>query len=481
MKKDKMKKDKKLKLSVAIICKNEKDCIERLLKSVVGADEIIICDTGSTDNTIEIAKKYTDKIYTDYKWEDSFCKARNYVLSKATGDWILSIDCDEWLMPDGIARIRKAIKIADENNQRTINVIMEANIVGDEFYFPRLFKRCKEVYWCGAIHNYLSITDNNKSDIRIIYSYSNAHDNDPDRALRILKREVKNNPKLIRETFYLAREYWYRKDYITASFWYREYIARAYWEPEWAEGYLMLSRCLWELDKNSEAKDACLQALKINAGYQEAIEFMADLCGKNNRAQWLLYANLAKNENLLTLRGKKEKDSKYYNNLFSNDSNMSRYYHLYNEISKLCFDEKVLDVGCGTATLQSFIKNYSGVDFAEEAVKIANNKNVKIGDAYNLEIYKGDYQTYIFTEVLEHLDDEKILSLVPKGKRVICSIPSFDDEAHLRTYTEKIVRVRFERFLKISNIIRFNWHEGEWHKGEKETEDYILLIDSVKI
>ena len=80
-----------------MIVKNENLVLENCLNSVKDlVDEIIIVDTGSTDNTKEIAKKYTDKIY-DFKWVDDFSKARNYSFSKATKDYILWLDADDYL------------------------------------------------------------------------------------------------------------------------------------------------------------------------------------------------------------------------------------------------------------------------------------------------------------------------------------------------------------------------------------------------
>jgi len=55
----------KLKLSVAIICKNEESRIKRCLESVLWADEIVVVDSGSTDKTLDIVAKYTDKIYVN--------------------------------------------------------------------------------------------------------------------------------------------------------------------------------------------------------------------------------------------------------------------------------------------------------------------------------------------------------------------------------------------------------------------------------
>lgn len=86
-----------LPISVCMIAKNEEQHIEECLKRLYPYHyEIVFVDTGSTDRTVEIASKYTDKIY-HFDWIDDFSAARNYALSQACNDWILSIDCDEYL------------------------------------------------------------------------------------------------------------------------------------------------------------------------------------------------------------------------------------------------------------------------------------------------------------------------------------------------------------------------------------------------
>lgn len=82
-------------LSVCIITKNEESNIKSCLDSIKDiADEIIILDSFSTDNTISIAQKYTSKIYSK-KWIDDYSFSRNFTISKAKGEWILIIDADE--------------------------------------------------------------------------------------------------------------------------------------------------------------------------------------------------------------------------------------------------------------------------------------------------------------------------------------------------------------------------------------------------
>ncbi len=84
-------------ISVCIITKNEEKNLDRCLSCIKDYPfEIIVADTGSTDNTVEIAKKYTDKVY-HFDWINDFSAARNFSISKATNDWILVLDADEFV------------------------------------------------------------------------------------------------------------------------------------------------------------------------------------------------------------------------------------------------------------------------------------------------------------------------------------------------------------------------------------------------
>jgi len=94
-------------LAISMIVKNESGCIEACLNSVKGADEIVIVDTGSTDDTIEICKRYTKKVYSD-PWKDDFAYSRNVSLRKCKSDFILIIDADE-VLTTPIGRISKTI------------------------------------------------------------------------------------------------------------------------------------------------------------------------------------------------------------------------------------------------------------------------------------------------------------------------------------------------------------------------------------
>ncbi|MGZ5575837.1 MAG: glycosyltransferase family 2 protein [Methylobacter sp.] len=95
-------------LSVIIITKNEASHIGRCLESVSWADEIIVLDSGSQDDTVSICHQYTDKVYeTDWL---GFGIQKQRALDKARGDWVLSIDADEMVTPELRMEIEQALQ-----------------------------------------------------------------------------------------------------------------------------------------------------------------------------------------------------------------------------------------------------------------------------------------------------------------------------------------------------------------------------------
>ena len=103
----------KVPVSVVVITRNEERNIEDCLKSVSWADEIIIVDDGSTDRTIDLAKKYTDKIFS--RRMDVEGRHRNYAYSLAKNDWVLSLDADERVSPELREELRELFKAPIEH------------------------------------------------------------------------------------------------------------------------------------------------------------------------------------------------------------------------------------------------------------------------------------------------------------------------------------------------------------------------------
>lgn len=91
-------------LSVSMIVKNESKNLAEALWFAPFSDEIIVVDTGSNDNTKEIAARFTSKVY-DFEWIDDFSAARNFAMSKAAQSYQLWVDADDRISPENQARI----------------------------------------------------------------------------------------------------------------------------------------------------------------------------------------------------------------------------------------------------------------------------------------------------------------------------------------------------------------------------------------
>lgn len=109
----------KMKLSVTIITLNESHNIERCLQSVSFAQELIVVDSGSTDNTVALAQKYGAKVYQHpFK---SYGDQKNYAASLTSGDWILNLDADEEVSAELKENILKVIVDPQAPTLFTIN------------------------------------------------------------------------------------------------------------------------------------------------------------------------------------------------------------------------------------------------------------------------------------------------------------------------------------------------------------------------
>ncbi len=95
-------------LSVAIVAKNESHNIVKTLSSVTWADEIVVIDSGSTDNTVEIAKSYGATVYHE-SWK-GYGPQVNSALDKCAGPWILNLDADEVVTPELAAEVQSLLR-----------------------------------------------------------------------------------------------------------------------------------------------------------------------------------------------------------------------------------------------------------------------------------------------------------------------------------------------------------------------------------
>lgn len=152
----------KLNLSVTIITLNEEKDLPQALESAIKiADEIILVDSGSTDNTLKIAEKYSCKIFT--RKFDTYANQKNFAASKTSGDWILSLDADEEISSELVVEIKTAIKTSDFSGY---SIPRKNFILGKEIRYTRwqseldrhiwLWKKDKGT-WVGDVHEELVV------------------------------------------------------------------------------------------------------------------------------------------------------------------------------------------------------------------------------------------------------------------------------------------------------------------------------------
>lgn len=139
--------DNKIKISAMVNTYNEGKYIRECLEHLKWVDEIVVVDMYSTDNTIKIVQEYTDKIYF-HKREMSALYARNFGISKTTGEWILVIDPDE-IVPETLAQKILQLINSDWSNEYVACAFPYKEIIFNKWlkytypveWHPRLFKR----------------------------------------------------------------------------------------------------------------------------------------------------------------------------------------------------------------------------------------------------------------------------------------------------------------------------------------------------
>lgn len=308
-----------MKISVSMIVKNEQDMLPKCLKSIQQCDEIVVVDTGSTDNTIQIAKDAGAKVYTDYKWADNFSEARNVSKSKCTGDWLLIIDADE-ILETSMPIIRELIGQKWMNDK---NAVMFKVATGKETNDQvRLFRNRPDIQWIGAAHNLPHVVENGKyrridgvhpTTFKIKSNFSPNHMVDPDRTLRIMTKELSKGMRAIgpeqytRYMYYVSREWLNRKDPYRALFYLLDYVKIAPATNELADAWFLIATCYLDLHKLEEAIDACFQTIKYLPKYKAAYAMLHNLSAPENKPLWERMFHMADNTGVLFVRDEAEK------------------------------------------------------------------------------------------------------------------------------------------------------------------------------
>jgi tetratricopeptide (TPR) repeat protein len=208
-------------ITACLIVKNESANLARCLQSIKSSvKEIVVVDTGSTDDTVAIAESFGATI-GHFEWIEDFAAARNHALSLASGNWILWIDADEELVPESIAHIKQAVVRPHFGgfNAEIINFTSETS--DDSRYIHqavRLFRRLPEISFSGRIHEQITpafeqigLPWANLNGFQILHHgyrpSAMAERNKLTRTIDALEREVRESPHDAFHWFNLANAY----------------------------------------------------------------------------------------------------------------------------------------------------------------------------------------------------------------------------------------------------------------------------------
>ena len=245
-----------------MIVKDEEEVIERSLSCAsLFADEIIIVDTGSADKTVELAKKFTDNIYT-FDWCDDFSAARNFSFSKAACDLIMWLDADD-VVEEGDAR--KIVALKEQMKDFDVAFLLYAAAFDGErpvftYFRERIVRRSLGLKWQGAVH--VAITPCG----RILYSdatirHKKIRPSDPARNLRIYRKLISSGGKLSpRDKFYYGRELMFNRLYTESAAVLEDFLNGDGWSENKCEACLNLHAVYTELGDGDLALKSLLRS-----------------------------------------------------------------------------------------------------------------------------------------------------------------------------------------------------------------------------
>lgn len=260
-------------LTISMIIKDEEKVLARGLDSVISlADQIVIVDTGSTDNSVKIAKKYTDQVY-HFDWTEDFGAARNFSASFATNPYVMKWDADFVIDQDSLERL-KTLKKDYFKNADLINIVLNTDFspsgkVLKSTKYEFIYKK-EKLKWVGISHDRLGPINEGSSKVRSHYFYDIFINNLKDRSkqyrydqnIKNLERELKKDPNDALALNFLIDSYLYKEDYSTALKLMRRFLDSPQDDIARVNYIAVISKMVFIYQKRGEYKRAKDLAIK---------------------------------------------------------------------------------------------------------------------------------------------------------------------------------------------------------------------------
>lgn len=232
-----------IKISACVIVRNEEKNIPRWLSCMSRlADEMVVVDTGSTDMTVELARKAGARLFF-FPWCNDFAAAKNYAINQARGKWILLLDADEYWEPHDFKIIRKTLREHDKNAAiigfvcRRLNIDVDNNnrILNENMHI-RIMRNLPRLRYMGAVHEQLVYQGEDKGNKKMILlpkaaiyhtGYSASMDiSKARRNLEILQAQQVSGKGKDEDICYITDCYYSLKEYAQAAASARKAIAQ---------------------------------------------------------------------------------------------------------------------------------------------------------------------------------------------------------------------------------------------------------------
>ena len=205
-------KSKDIKVTITMLVSNRKDTIRKCMDSIKPIleqvpSELIVVDTGSTDGSMDIVREYTDRI-VKFEWCNDFSKARNAGLEGASGEWVMSLDDDEWF--DDVSEIVDFFNTGEyKKYNRAIYVARNyTDLEGRDWSDSnagRMVKRFPETRYVGRVHEYLGpIMNPTKFFNAFVHHYGYAYQSEEEhrkhagRNISLMELELAESPEDMR-------------------------------------------------------------------------------------------------------------------------------------------------------------------------------------------------------------------------------------------------------------------------------------------
>ena len=251
-------------LSLCMIVKNEEENLPQCLEPVKDAfDQIVVVDTGSEDNTVEIAKNYGAEVHY-FPWIDDFSAARNESLKHATGDWIFWLDADDRMERQEALKLRELITPEKKTATKVYSAFYcmlycyEANEQDTETLQMRLFPNLPGVEFEGLVHEQVFYSLHRLDvqfqvcDVKIIhtgYKDADAFISKIHRNMALLEKQIQKTPDRVNVRLHLVTHY----------------------------------NALGETEKSIEELDKIIEQIEGQEGYKEAYLICCVMLGNNYR------------------------------------------------------------------------------------------------------------------------------------------------------------------------------------------------------